>query len=628
MTGHAARSVGWGIVGCGDVADRKSGGAFARIPGCRLVSVMRRNAALSEAFARRHGATHWCTEAKETIGHPEVDAVYVATPPSHHLEIALSVAAAGKPCLVEKPAGRSLAEFQRMRDAFREAGLPLFVSYYRPFLPRYRKVEEILRSGVLGPIVGIHYRMSKRPRAGVGWTFDAASSGGGAFYDLAGHVLDVFDTWFGPLEPGGASVTNVIPSRTTEDAVSLTFRTPDGALGSCMWNFASSESRDELVIDGIRGRITMQGTAVHKPVRVTFEPGAKRRLGRTLRERKLAKWRKRLGLAFEETFRFPESPWPHEPMLAEFTRRIAEGGEDNADSALRTATLVDRALAPYYGGRDDAFWTRPSTWQSLQARASRRNQGPLAESYRLANEQLLAFEREGYVGPFRCEAAWDRLLVPIRTGRNRHLDEADVFQVCTHPSVIRRVAQVMGRSRFSLFKSRFVVKLPQSESEVPWHQDVGDHNGGFTAGGKAVPTVAVWMAIDETGPENGGLEVIPGSHQTLIGDYNKQLGSRLVESGALGSEQLARTVPLRLRPGEFVLFHGWLVHGSRPNGSQGRRAALNMRFAPPGLEHDDEFVYIPIETGPVEEHDRVFMNDVWGGKSDGLTPVLDRLGSS
>jgi predicted dehydrogenase len=617
-----AGTVSWGIVGCGDVANRKSGGAFARIPGCRLVSAMRRDAAKAEAFAARHGAPHWTTDARETIHHPEVDAVYVATPPSHHLEYALAVADAGKPCLVEKPAGRSLAEFGRMRDAFRAAGLPLFVSYYRPFLPRYRKVEQILRSGALGPIVGIQYRMCKRPRL-KGWALDVATSGGGYFYDLAGHVLDVFDTWFGPLELDGASAANALPAGSAEDVVSLSFRTPDGAVGSCLWNFASSESRDDLVIDGIRGRITMQGTSVDKPVRVSFEPNAKRRLGQTLRERKIAKWRKRLRLASEETHRFPSSEWPHEPMLADFTRRIAEGREDNADAALRTATIVDRALSPYYGGRGDAFWDRPSTWRSLRAQASRRNQGPLPEEYRLSEGELLAFERDGYTGPFRCDAAWEDLPVPIRTGRNRHLEESDVFRVCTHPSVIRRVAQVMGRPRFSLFKSRFVVKLPASDSPVPWHQDVGDHNGGFTADGKAVPTVALWMALDDVGPDNGGLELLPGTHRTLVGDYNKQIHSQLVESGTLGPNDLKCAVPVPLRRGEFILFHGWLIHGSGPNESGRRRAALNMRFTPPGLEYEDEFVYIPIETGPVQESNRVFMNDVWGGKADDLTPARE-----
>ena len=132
------------------------------------------------------------------------------------------------------------------------------------------------------------------------------------------------------------------------------------------------------------------------------------------------------------------------------------------------------------------------------------------------------------------------------------------------------------------------------------------------------------MGIDEIHPGTGGLEVIPGSHRRLIGSYNEQLESGLVESGALGDAELARAVPVVLRPGEFIIYHGWLLHGSGPNASDRRRAGLNMRFAPPGLECEGEFVYIPLETGEVKASDRVFMNDVWGGKPDDTVPLEAR----
>lgn len=618
--------IGWGIVGCGDVADRKSGAAFNLVPGSRLISVMRRNGEAAEAFARRHGAGHWTIEARAVIEHPDVDAVYVATPPANHLEYALAVAAAGKACLVEKPAGRSLAEFRQMHDRFRAAGLPLFVSYYRRHLPRFRKVKEIIDSGALGEIVSIDYRMAKPPRD-EGWALDVELSGGGHFYGLACHMLDLFDDWFGPLVYAGSAVGNAIPRTTAEDCVSLSFHTPGGAVGSAMWNCAASGSGDRLVIDGVRGRITMRGTSVDKPVRVDFEPSARIRLCKTRGERFYHQLRQRLGLPARKRFRFGTVATPHLPMVADITARLLAGdrGLDSVDAALRNAQLVDKVLAPYYGGRDDAFWTRPSTWQSLQARASRRSQGAIPSEYRISPEQLQAFESRGYTGPFRCEADWQRLFVPVKKGRNRHLDEADVFAVCTHPSVIQRVAQVMGRSSFSLFKSRFVVKMPHSHAEVAWHQDVGDRNGGFSPDAKAVPTLAVWLGIDSIAPDNGGLEVIPGSHRRLIGNYNKQIRSGLLDSGALTQADLERAVPVLLEPGEFIIYHGWLLHGSSPNASARRRAGLNVRFAPPGLECEDEFVYIPIETVDAPHHDLVFANDVWGGRPNDATGPIEAL---
>lgn len=607
-----SKTVGWGIVGCGDVADRKSGAAFSQVPGSQLVAVMRRDGAAAESFARRHGAAHWSTRADEVIAHPDVHAVYIATPPARHLEYALAVAAAGKACLVEKPAGRCLAEFRQMVEAFSRADLPLFVSYYRRHLPRFLKVKEILGSGSLGRIVAINYRMDKRPRDKA-WALDVEQSGGGHFYGLAGHVLDLFDDWFGPLEYTGSAASNSIPRYTTEDAVSLSFRTPAGAVGAAAWNFAASQSGDVLTIDGTRGRITLRGTAIDKPLRVDYEHDARIRLCRTRAERLYCQLRQRLGLPARDVYRFDPVQVPHQPLIEDITDRLAAGdnGRGSADAPLRTAQLVDRVLAPYYGGRDDAFWLRPSSWQSLQARASARSCAPIPPGYRLTPAQLQEFDRRGYIGPFRCDGDWQQLSVPVKKGRNRHLDEADVFAVCTHPSILQRVAQVMGREHFSLFKTRFVVKMPRTKTEVAWHQDVGDRNGGFAGDGRAVPTLAVWMGIDSISPDNGGLEVIPGSHRRLVGDYNKQIKSGLLDSGALTRADLDRAVPVRLEPGEFIIYHGWLLHGSGPNQSTRRRAGLNMRFAPPGLEREPDFVYVPIDITGVAEHELVFHNAVW-----------------
>src|SRR5262245_32182909 len=123
--------IGWGIIGCGDVTEVKSGPGFQQTPGSRLVAVMRRNSALAEDFARRHNVPYWHDNAASVIHHPEVTAVYIATPPGSHLEYALEVCAAGKPAYVEKPMARNDTECRQMVEAFAEARLPLFVAYYR-----------------------------------------------------------------------------------------------------------------------------------------------------------------------------------------------------------------------------------------------------------------------------------------------------------------------------------------------------------------------------------------------------------------------------------------------------------------------------------------------------------------
>src|SRR3982751_1225430 len=123
------RTIRWGIIGCGDVTEIKSGPGFQKAEGSALVAVMRRDGGKGRDYARRHGVARAYDRAEDLIADPEVDAVYVATPPSSHAELALAVAAAGKPCLVEKPMARTHAECVRMIEAFSSRRVPIWVAY-------------------------------------------------------------------------------------------------------------------------------------------------------------------------------------------------------------------------------------------------------------------------------------------------------------------------------------------------------------------------------------------------------------------------------------------------------------------------------------------------------------------
>src|SRR6476661_686572 len=112
----------WGIIGCGDVTEVKSGPAFNKVPNSSLVAVMRRDAAKAADYAARHAVPRWYSDARELLADPEVDAVSIATPPSSHMDLALLACAAGKPTMVEKPMALDHAQCVRMVEAFRTAG--------------------------------------------------------------------------------------------------------------------------------------------------------------------------------------------------------------------------------------------------------------------------------------------------------------------------------------------------------------------------------------------------------------------------------------------------------------------------------------------------------------------------
>ena len=119
------KTIRWGIIGCGNVTEVKSGPGLQKATNSTLVAVMRRNGALAQDYAARHNVPKWYTDAQALIDDPAVDAVYIATPPNAHKEYTLAVAKAGKPVYVEKPMALSLDECRAMARAANQAGTVL-----------------------------------------------------------------------------------------------------------------------------------------------------------------------------------------------------------------------------------------------------------------------------------------------------------------------------------------------------------------------------------------------------------------------------------------------------------------------------------------------------------------------
>ena len=250
--------VRWGIIGCGDVTEVKSGPGFQRARGSALQAVMRRDRGKAEDYARRHGVPRVHDTADDLIADPEVDAVYVATPPGTHAALAGRVASAGKPCLVEKPMAATHAECLAMVDAFRRASVPLWVAYYRRALPRFLLVRDLLQSGAVGPVtsfqIDVREPLATGDRART-WRFDRAASGGGLFHDKGSHNVDLLDFLLGPVAAASGTAINSGGAYAVEDVVAAHFRTAGGALGTGVWNFNADAETDAFVLTGAGGEI-------------------------------------------------------------------------------------------------------------------------------------------------------------------------------------------------------------------------------------------------------------------------------------------------------------------------------------------------------------------------------------
>ncbi|MCQ2066112.1 MAG: Gfo/Idh/MocA family oxidoreductase [Bacteroidaceae bacterium] len=266
--------VRWGFIGCGEVTEKKSGPAFGLAEGSAIEAVMSRDPAKAESYASRHGIRKWYTDALELIDDADVDAVYIATPPSSHATYAVMSMKAGKPVYIEKPMAASYEECLRINRISEETGVPCFVAYYRRYLPYFNKVKELLPQ--IGKVINVQVRFAQPPKeldyssTSLPWRVIPDIAGGGYFYDLAPHQIDMLQYLFGCILDASGVSTNRGGLYEAEDSVSACFKFEDGLVGSGSWCFVADESakEDRIEVIGDRGMIcfsifTFQPIALH-----------------------------------------------------------------------------------------------------------------------------------------------------------------------------------------------------------------------------------------------------------------------------------------------------------------------------------------------------------------------------
>ncbi|MCX2454015.1 Gfo/Idh/MocA family oxidoreductase [Pedobacter sp. PLR] len=258
------KSINWGMIGCGDVTEVKSGPAFNKVPNSSLVAVMRRDAAKAKDYAQRHGVPKWYDDAQQLIDDPEVNAIYIATPPAQHEAYALMAFAAGKPVYVEKPMTLNAASAIRMRDASLNTGVKLSIAHYRRAQPMFLKIKALLEDQEIGAVRLVQLKMFQPEHSDqianseTNWRLDPAISGGGLFHDLAPHQLDLMVFFFGEwIFASGLSI-NQSGTGLVDDLVTGQVWFKDGVVFSGSWCFTVSaqDKTDSCEIIGTAGKIS------------------------------------------------------------------------------------------------------------------------------------------------------------------------------------------------------------------------------------------------------------------------------------------------------------------------------------------------------------------------------------
>lgn len=319
-------NIKWGFIGCGEVTEKKSGPAFNLVKGSSVVAVMSRSKERAKDYAKRHNISRWYTDAQELIDDPEVNAVYIATPPASHATYAIMAMKAGKPVYVEKPLAAKYEDCARINRISRETGVPCFVAYYRRYLPYFQKVKELIPR--LGKVLNVQIRYSvpsrkaDHNRENPPWRVQPEIAGGGYFYDLAPHHIDLLQELFGCILEAEGYAANRGGLYKAEDTVSACFKFETGIPGSGSWCFVANElaKEDHIEIFGSNGTLRFSV--------FTFEPilftGAEGR----------------------EEFKIPNPPYVQLPLIKNIVEHLQHKSTCTCDSVSATPTnwALDKIL--------------------------------------------------------------------------------------------------------------------------------------------------------------------------------------------------------------------------------------------------------------------------------------------
>jgi predicted dehydrogenase len=329
-------TVHWGIIGVGDVTEVKSGPAFYKVEHSNLVAVMRRNAQKAADYAERHNVKKWYSDATDLINDPDVNAIYVATPPDSHAAYAIEAMRAGKPVYVEKPMALNFAECADMLEVSRQTGIPIWVAYYRRSLPAFLEAQKLIEAGEIGKPLMVNVVLYKQAaernltEEELPWRVIPEIAGAGHFFDLASHQFDYLDFLLGEISEVKGNARNLGGLYPAEDTVSGTWLHESGVVGTGSWSFIVDKHSvtDEIVITGETGSITLSSFDFPETLKVTTNNG-------------------------ESEIRFDNPEHISQNLVQQLVDELRGAGSciSTGESAARTSWVLDTMVKSYYSDK-------------------------------------------------------------------------------------------------------------------------------------------------------------------------------------------------------------------------------------------------------------------------------------
>src|SRR5882724_1929445 len=251
----------WGLIGCGDIAQKRVAPALRDLPSCELHAIARSQPDLAESFANQFGARKWYSTWQELLADSDLDAVYIATPVHLHAAQTIAAAESGKHVLCEKPMAMNVKECDEMIAACGANNVKLGIAYYRRFYPVIERIKRVIASGEIGKPVLVQINafewFDPQPDHPRYWLVKKGLAGGGPMFDFGCHRIEALVNIFGPVKYVTSIVSNVVFNREVEDTASALFQFESGTCGVLSVTHAASEPRDTLDVFGTQGSINV-----------------------------------------------------------------------------------------------------------------------------------------------------------------------------------------------------------------------------------------------------------------------------------------------------------------------------------------------------------------------------------
>lgn len=339
------KEIRWGFLGCGKVVHKKSGDAFRNVPYSRIEAIMRRDLTAAKESAEHFGAPKYCDSVDELLA-MDIDAVYIATPPGKHYEQAMQCLKAGKAVYLEKPFARNYTEAKALTEAFEREGIPLYIGHYRRALPRFLKIREMLQAGRIGTPIYIEFELNRifsEKEAKESWLYNPVLSGGGKFYDIAPHTVDILNFLFGNMTEVEGYAKNLGTGCPLENEVEFRFATEKNVVGKAKFNCTAKEKSDRIYVLGLNGSMEF---SIHGKTDIIL---------------------RNIYDEIIEQFDLPDPKAVEESMVRSVVEDLLgiSECESKAKDVVVTYEIIDKVLDEFYGGRSDDFWNYPERYSKV-----------------------------------------------------------------------------------------------------------------------------------------------------------------------------------------------------------------------------------------------------------------------